>query len=85
MLLGIKKFLDFQHRNVFESALISPIIWTLDNSYRDWQVVYLSPDLNPDLNHDLIIPKVNFKDKWIFSDKVVNEEEYLKFRDYFEL
>ncbi|MGF7496175.1 N-6 DNA methylase [Lactococcus lactis] len=81
MLSRVKKIVDFQHRNVFESALISPAIFSLDNSYDDSQVVYSSPDIN----HDLIIPKVNFKDKWIFSDKEVKEEGYKSFGDYFEV
>lgn len=33
MISRVKKIVDYQHRNVFESALISPAILTLDNSY----------------------------------------------------
>jgi methylase of polypeptide subunit release factors len=81
MIPRVKKIVNFQHRNVFESALISPAILTLDNSYEDSKVIYSSPDIN----HDLIIPKENLKDKWIFSDKVVNEKFGKKFGDYFEV
>lgn len=81
MISQVKKIVDYQHRNVFESALISPAILTLDNSYEGSTVIYSSPDIN----HDLIIPKENFKDKWIFSDKVMNEEVGKKFGDYFEV